>query len=96
MTHFIVAFVQSLPTPGSGGIVIQHTPTWVTVVGGILAAWSVVSSFLPTPTPGSAYGIFFHIAQWIGLNWGRSVAVIKSPPPTTNQASGQTSGPGWR
>jgi hypothetical protein len=60
------------------------------------AAWSVFWSFAPTPKPNSWYGAIFHLAQWIALNPGRSIAVTaqnsngggSTPPAVPTQNTG--------
>ena len=63
----IMLFAFTLP----GGI------TWQTIFIFAQGAWSVFWSYAPTPEPDSWYNAFFHLAQWIAFNPGRSSAVSK-------------------
>jgi hypothetical protein len=41
----------------------------------IQGAWSVFWSYAPTPQPNTWYNAWFHVAQFLALNPGRSQAV---------------------
>jgi len=45
--------------------------------------WSTFWSFAPTPQPNTWYDAWWHVAQWIALNPGRSMAV------SANQRNGK-------
>lgn len=50
---------------------------WHIVYIGFQGIWSVFWSYAPTPQPETWYNAFFHVAQWVALNPGRSIAVTK-------------------
>jgi len=65
---------------------------WKLALLGGGAIWSVFWSFAPTPQPGTWYWAIFHTAQFMSMNWGRSLAVLRNERngngPTVNPMSG--------
>lgn len=58
---------------------------WRTVIIVFGSLWSVFWSFAPTPLPNTWYSAVFHTAQYISMNPGRSIAIVRNNGNHVNQ-----------